>query len=288
MCTATSSDAPEAQVDVLLEGEDVIHCFGVYDGLSLAAAERAGAPMLYVSGYALSASVLGLPDAGWMTQTEMADAIARLCGQTDLPVLADADTGYGDLHNVARTMRLWERAGVAGLHIEDQGFPKACAQTHGVALVDAAAMVDRIGALLDARRSDDVLVIARTDACAAELPSQVVERCSRYAQAGADALFVNAPGSRQQFAELAAQLRPLQVPLVFNAVRSPRTPVVRNAELASLGVRWVLHPVDALVEAAARIEDVFAALARGEEASSTDAFLSLSHSLERRAPRARP
>jgi 2-methylisocitrate lyase-like PEP mutase family enzyme len=104
-----------------------LHCLGVYDSVSLAAAERAGASALYASGLALSASVLGLPDAGLMTQTEMHDAIARLVGQTDLPLVADADAGYGDAGNAARTMRLWERAGVAALHIEDQAFPKHCA-----------------------------------------------------------------------------------------------------------------------------------------------------------------
>jgi methylisocitrate lyase len=260
----------------------VVHCFGVYDGISIAAAERAGASVLYLSGYALSASVLGLPDNGLMTQTEMHDAIARLCGQTMLPVIADADTGYGDLSHVARTMRLWESAGVAGLHIEDQVFPKGCAQTGDVLLVDEDEMAERIQALVDARSNSGVMVIARTDALAHEPPEQVAQRCARYAQAGADALFVNAPGSRERFAQLADSVRRLMLPMVFNGVRSPRTPSFSDEELASLGVRFVLHPVDALVEASRRIGEVYAALARGETASSADEFLSLSATLSQR------
>lgn len=283
MCTTA---APQRIAGLSMESpprsDQVQHCFGVYDGVSIAAAERAGAPLLYVSGFALSASVLGLPDTGLMTQTEMSDAIARLCAQTNLPLIADADTGYGELPQVARTMKLWERAGVAGLHIEDQAFPKACAQTGEVHLVSASCMVDRISALVDARSNSAVMVIARTDAMAQETPQQVTERCARYAQAGADALFVNAPGSRERFAQLADGLRRLLLPLVFNAVRSPRTPDFSDAELASLGVRFVLHPVDALVEASRRIGEVYAGLSRGEAASDGQAFASLSAALAQR------
>jgi 2-methylisocitrate lyase-like PEP mutase family enzyme len=255
--------------------DSVVHCLGVYDGISIVAAERAGASVLYLSGYALSASVLGLPDVGLMTQTEMHEAIARLCEQTALPVIADADTGYGDFSHVARTMKLWEAAGVAALHVEDQAFPKGCAQTSAVQLVSEDEMADRIQALVDARTNSGVMVIARTDAMAHEHPDLVAQRCARYAQAGADALFVNAPGPRERFAQIADNLRKLMLPLVFNAVRSSRTPVFSDEELASLGVRFVLHPVDALVEASRRLGEVYATLARGEIASSTDEFLNL-------------
>lgn len=260
----------------------VTHCLGVYDGISLMAAERAGAEVLYVSGYGLSASLLGMPDEGLLTQTEMAQAIARLCGQTDLPVIADADTGFGGLGHVARTMTLWERAGVAGLHIEDQAFPKGCAQTGRVALVPAEQMVDRIKALADARRNRAVMLIARTDALAHEPPVQVAHRCALYAQAGADALFINAPGTRERFAAVAEPVQRLMRPLVFNAVRSPRTPAFTDTELAALGVRFVLHPVDALVAASQAMSHELPALVRGGSQPGSDAFIALSGALEQR------
>lgn len=272
--TASLSDA--------LPERGLLRCMGVYDGISLAAAEQAGARALYVSGFALSASVLGLPDSGLMTQTEMCDAIARLCAQTGLPVVADADTGYGDLANVARTMRLWESAGVAALHVEDQIFPKACGQIHRVRLTNAAEMAERITALVNARRSDRVWVIARTDAMPSEPLDMVLHRCVRYAAAGADALFLNAPQSKERFLRLAEELRGLGKPLVFNAVQSERTPVIGEEELAAAGVRLVLHPVDAAVEAAERLGEVYAALMRGQAASSVGAFNFLSRSLKLR------
>jgi 2-methylisocitrate lyase-like PEP mutase family enzyme len=278
MCTT----AAPRRIGGLLLDERVMHCLGVYDGISIAAAEAAGAGVLYLSGYALSASALGLPDNGLMTQTEMHEAIARLCAQTDLPLIADADTGYGDLSQVARTMKLWERAGVAGLHLEDQVFPKTCAQTGDVLLASAEEMSRRIEAAVNARARSEVMVIARTDALAHETVDQVAERCARYAQSGADALFINAPGSRQAFAQLADKLRPLLLPLVFNAVHSRRTPSFTDEELASLGVRFVLHPVDALVEASRRLGEVYASLVRGEAASTTESFLSLTATLSQR------
>lgn len=265
-----------------LPAHGLLRCMGVYDGISLAAAEQAGARALYISGFALAASVLGLPDSGLMTQTEMCDAIARLCAQTGLPVVADADTGYGDLANVARTMRIWELAGVAALHIEDQVFPKACGQTHRVRLANAAEMAERISALVDARRSDRVWVIARTDAMPSEPLDMVLHRCMRYAEAGADALFLNAPQSKERFLRLAKELRGLGKPLVFNAVQSNHTAVFGEEELAAAGVRLVLHPVDAAVEVAERLGEVYAALMRGQTASSASAFNRLSRSLELR------
>lgn len=262
---------------------ELLQCLGVHDGISLLAAEQAGARALHISGFALSASLLGMPDTGLLTQTEMADAITRLCGQTRLPVVADADTGYGELANIARTMRLWESAGVAALHIEDQAFPKACGQTHGVRLVSAAEMAGRIAALVDARNNARVWVIARTDAIGSEPLDMVVHRCIRYAAAGADALFLNAPQSKERFLRLAQELRPLGKPLVFNAVQSRLTPAMGEDELVAAGVRLVLHPVAAAAETAARLKGVYGNLMNGHPASSTEAFGALAQALERRA-----
>lgn len=259
---------------------ELLHCMGVYDGISLSAAEQAGARALHISGYALSASLLGLPDTGLITQTEMAGAIARLCDQTQLPVVADADTGYGDLANVARTMRLWEAAGVAALHIEDQVFPKACGQTSALRLASAAEMAERIAAMVDTRRSERIWVIARTDAMAGEPLDMVLHRCVRYAAAGADALFLNAPQSRERFLRLAGELQGLGKPLVFNAVQSARSPAIADGELAAAGVRLVLHPVDGVVEASRRLREVYTRLAAGEPASSSEAFAVLSRALQ--------
>jgi 2-methylisocitrate lyase-like PEP mutase family enzyme len=257
-----------------------LHCLGVYDGVSLAAAERAGASALYASGLALSASVLGLPDAGLMTQTEMHDAIARLVGQTDLPLVADADAGYGDAGNAARTMRLWERAGVAALHIEDQAFPKHCAQTRTARLVSADEMSQRLCAMVDARIDRSCWIIARTDAMPVEPLDSVLQRCLHYAAAGADALFINAPKSRPQFAHLAEALAPTGKPIVFNAVCAERTPTLGDAELHALGVRLVLHPVDGVAEAARRLAVVYRALMRRRPASSAQALRALARSIE--------
>jgi 2-methylisocitrate lyase-like PEP mutase family enzyme len=259
-----------------------LHCLGVYDGVSLAAAEQAGAAALYVSGFALSASVLGLPDSGLMTQTEMYEAISRLADQTSLPIVADADSGFGDARNAARTMRLWERAGVAALHVEDQPFPKACAQTQFARLVTTSEMSARISAMVDARLDSSRWVIARTDAMPVESLDMVLHRCIRYAAAGADALFINAPQSKVRLARLITGLAGLGKPIVFNAVRSTHTPLMTDAELHALGVRLVLHPVDALVEASRRMAEVYEALMRQVPVSSAEDLVQLAQTFARR------
>jgi 2,3-dimethylmalate lyase len=178
---------------------------------------------------------------------------------------------------------LWERAGVSALHIEDQMFPKSCAQTHSVALASADTMCERLSAMLDARRNADMWLIARTDAMLCETAGEVLDRCKKYAAAGADALFINTPQSIEKFSYIARGLEPLNLPLIFNAVRSTHTPDVDDKTLHLLGVRVVLHPVAAMVEACQRMSEVYSALVQRQSVSSTQGLANLTTLIKRSA-----
>lgn len=237
-----------------------VTCLGVYDVISARIAEQLRASAIYISGYAASAVTSFNPDLGLLTQTEMYDHIARICDATSLPAIADADTGYGGALNIQRTVRLWQRAGAAGLHLEDQAWPKRCAQNGTARIVPAHEMVDRVRAAADARNDSDLLLIARTDCIASAGAQEAIDRCHLYAEAGADALFVNAPESLEQVQGVARQLAALGKPLVFNAARTGRSPYLTAPELAAIGYRVLIFPADALFAAHAAIERTFRAI----------------------------
>jgi 2-methylisocitrate lyase-like PEP mutase family enzyme len=223
---------------------------GVYDALTAALATEAGFEALYVSGAAIAYTRLGRPDIGLVSMSEVAQTIALIRDRTALPLIVDADTGYGNALNVQRTVRLFERAGATAIQLEDQTFPKRCGHLRDKSLIPAAEMAGKIKAAVDARASNDTLIVARTDAVAAESFEAAVARARLYAEAGADLLFVEAPRSQRQLAAVAASLATLR-PLVANMVEGGDTPLASAGQLAELGFRLVIFP-GGIVRALAR------------------------------------
>lgn len=220
----------------LVEGP-ILMAPGTFDALSARIVEYCGFEAVYVSGGAISRS-LGFPDLGLASMCEMAERIARICEATALPVIADADTGYGNPLNVHRTVREWERAGVAALHLEDQVTPKRCGHYEGKSLIPTAEMVAKIRAAVEARREATV-IIARTDARAVEGLEGALARARAYGDAGADVLFVEAPQSMEEIRKIA---RSLSGPLMINIFMGGKTPVVPVGELDRMGYRIAIFP----------------------------------------------
>ena len=251
----------------LLAGSSV-GCMGVYDALTALLAQEAGAKALYISGFAAAAVSAGVPDVGLISQAEMADHIRRICRATRLPVIADADTGYGGVLNAQRTVQLWEEAGAAGLHLEDQVYPKRCGHIAGKEVITAAEMVHKIKGALDARSSPDFFIIARTDAIAVTGLADAIARCKAYAAAGADALFVDAPESEAQLKTISQELKGLGKPLMFNSARTGKSPFLTEQRLRELGFTIVIYPVEAMLAAHAAAKAVMRSIL---ETGGTDA-----------------
>ncbi len=213
---------------------------GAFNALTARIAERLGFRAVYLSGAALSAGWAGVPDIGLLTATEFAEAAAILSRATSLPVLCDADTGFGEAVNVERTVRLYEEAGAAGLHLEDQRIPKRCGHLSGKALVDPATMVAKLRAATAARRDPDFVVVARTDARSVEGYDAAIDRARAYVEAGADMIFPEALESADEFADFA---RAVEAPLIANMTEFGRGPLLDFSVLAGLGYRAVLYPL---------------------------------------------
>ncbi len=232
---------------------------GVYDGLTAAIAEQAGFEALYLSGAAVAYTRLGRPDIGLTSVSEMADTMALIRDRVDLPVIIDADTGFGNALNAQRTMRTYERAGANALQVEDQTFPKRCGHLSDKSLISTGEMVGKIAAMVDARASDDTLVIARTDAVAVEGFDAAIDRAEAYVEAGADALFVEALRSTEEMRMAAERFRG-RVPLLANMVEGGATPITAASDLETLGFSIVIFP-GGIVRALARTAgDYFASL----------------------------
>jgi carboxyvinyl-carboxyphosphonate phosphorylmutase len=249
-----------ARLRELLAGPEPVVAPGAYDALSARLVEQAGFDAVYMTGFGTSASLLGQPDVGLLSFAEMVDQARRLAEVIDVPLIADADDGYGNPINVTRTVRAYEAAGVAGLHLEDQLSPKRCGHLAGKQLIAAGEMVEKVRAAVEARRSADLVIIARTDARAVEGLDAALERARRYRDAGADVLFVEAPESEAEVAAV-AQAFP-DTPLLFNAVEGGRTPLLELARLRELGFRLVLCPLTALLAATAAVQQALARLAQ--------------------------
>jgi 2-methylisocitrate lyase-like PEP mutase family enzyme len=230
---------------------------GCYDPLGARLIEEAGFPAAYMTGFGIAASHLGRPDVGLMALPEMVDNARRIASAVDIPVIADADTGYGNAINVIRTVREYEAAGVAAIHIEDQVMPKKCGHMDGKEVVPAREMAAKVSAAVAARRSPEFLIIARTDALAVEGLDGALARARMYVEAGADALFVEAPESEAEI-EAVARAFP-DVPLLFNYSEGAKTPAVPYARLRELGFSLVIFPLTLLLVAT---EAMRAALAR--------------------------
>jgi 2-methylisocitrate lyase-like PEP mutase family enzyme len=212
---------------------------GVYDALSAALAEEAGFEAAYLSGASIAYTLLGRPDIGLVSMTEVADVMARIRERVALPVIIDADTGFGNAMNVQRTVRVFERAGASVIQLEDQTFPKRCGHLQDKTLIPAAEMAGKIRAAVDARV--ETLIMARTDAIAVEGIAAALDRAELYLEAGADILFVEAPEDRAQMETITGRFA-ARVPLLANMVEGGRTPLADVEELGALGYRIVIFP----------------------------------------------
>lgn len=213
---------------------------GVYDGLTAAIATDAGFEALYLSGAAVAYTRLGRPDIGLSTANEMADTMALIADRTDLPVIMDADTGFGNALNARRTILTYERAGAAAVQIEDQTYPKRCGHLSDKSLISAVEMAGKIAAMADARRQD-TLIIARTDAIAVEGIDAAIDRAGRYIDAGADVLFIEAPRNQSELGRIASTFKG-KVPLLANMVEGGATPISSAKTLQDLGFDIVIFP----------------------------------------------
>lgn len=218
-----------------------------------------GFEAVYVTGAGIANMSFGVPDIGLVTLTELTEHVASIAGAVNLPVLADADTGFGNALNVARTVRLLERAGAAGIQIEDQVFPKRCGHFSGKQVISRDEMVQKIKAAVDARSDRHVQIVARTDARAVEGIDAAIARAQAYAEAGADATFVEAPVDLGEMRRIASEI---QVPQIANMVFGGLTPPLPQAELAKLGFGGVLYANAALQAALKSVNEVMAALRR--------------------------
>jgi 2-methylisocitrate lyase-like PEP mutase family enzyme len=252
----------------MLQQPDIVLASGVYDALTASLATDAGFRALYLSGASIAYTRLGRPDIGLVTMSEVAETLSLIRDRVATPLIVDADTGYGNALNVQRTMRLFERAGATAIQFEDQSFPKRCGHLEDKSLVATQEMVGKIKAATDARASGDTLVIARTDAVAVEGFEQAVERAGRYAEAGADVLFVEAPRNEAQLSAIARKLGD-GLPLMANMVEGGRTPMLAKDRLQALGFSLVIFP-GGIVRAVAKAAQAFyATLARD---GTTEAF----------------
>jgi 2-methylisocitrate lyase-like PEP mutase family enzyme len=230
---------------------------GVFDGISARVADRLGFAALYMTGYGVVASALGLPDAGIATYTEMADRARMLAGIARTPLIADADTGYGGMLNVQYTVRGYEAAGVCAIQLEDQEFPKKCGHMLGRRVVPVEDMVAKLRVAVDARSDPNFLIIARTDARTTLGLDEALRRAEAYAKAGADLLFVESPESVEEMERIG---RAFHLPLVANMVEGGRTPILPAAELERIGYRLAIHPGLGFLAATAAMERAFASL----------------------------
>ena len=243
-----------------LKRKPIVVAPGVYDAFTALLAERSGFATLYVSGAAISYTRLGRPDIGLVSMSEVVETVGTIRDRVNAGLIVDADTGYGNALNVGRTMRLFERAGASAIQLEDQDFPKRCGHLDGKVLIPPAEMAGKIKAAVDARRSRETLVIARTDAIAVEGFERAVERAALYRDAGADVLFVEAPQTRAELERIPPALG--NAPLMANMVEGGKTPTLPAAELEAIGFALVIFP-GAIVRALGHMaSEFYASLAK--------------------------
>ena len=255
----------------LVEAEDILVLPGIFDALSARLAAEAGFQAVVGGGYAATASLIGAPDIGQLGLAEMADHYRRLTESIDIPILADADTGFGDSVNVARTVHTYERAGVAALIIEDQVAPKRCGHMEGKRVIPVADMIAKIKAALDARIDSDMMIVARTDARAIEGLEAAVERAQLYRAVGADMIFVEAPLSTDEMAYICSDIA---APCLANNVEGGKTPILSAQRLEEIGYAAVAFPVSASYVVAKALRGFFTDLrAAGDTSALNDRML---------------
>jgi 2-methylisocitrate lyase-like PEP mutase family enzyme len=246
-----------------LQSASAVLAPGIYDALTALVAEQAGFEALYLSGASIAYTRLGRSDVGLTTATEVADTLARITERVALPVIVDADTGFGNALNTKRTVRAFERAGAAMIQLEDQTFPKRCGHLEGKGVVPAAEMCGKLRAALDARQSSDTLILARTDAIAVEGFEAAMERAEAYLACGVDALFVEALRTPEQMRS-ACERFASRTPLLANMVEGGQTPVTPASELGRLGFRIVIFPGGTARAVAHTLQRYYSSLRRHE------------------------
>ena len=230
---------------------------GIYDTLSAKIAERVGFKLAFISGYAVSATAIGEPDMGLLTQTEIIDHARRICQSVAIPIIVDADTGYGNSLNVVRTVRELIDAGAAGCFLEDQVWPKKCGHMRGKKVIPRDEYLGKIRAAVDTKGDRDFFIVARTDALAAIDLNEAVARVEAAKAAGADATFIEAPGSLAELAEVGHRA---PKPTVANMIEEGRTPLLTETKLSELGFQLILYPLAGLYASAKALETVYATL----------------------------
>lgn len=243
----------------LIAAPEIVVMPGVHDALGVRLAEAAGFAALTAGGYGATATLLGRPDSSQLSLTELADMYSRFCDATELPLLADADTGFGNVTNVARAVRLYEKAGVAGLFIEDQVFPKRCGHMPGKAVIPEAEWLAKIKAALDARDDADFVIMARTDALAVNGLDDAITRAQMAREAGADLLFVEAPTNVAAMQRICREIRG---PCLANNLETGLSPLLPAAELHEIGYAAVVFPVAATYAVAHALRELFAIIRR--------------------------
>ena len=232
------------QLRKLLREPGIIMAPGAYDCLTAKIVENAGFPAVYMTGAGTSVATLGFPDLALATMGEMVGNAADIAATVDVPVIADADTGYGGILNIQRTIRQYQRAGVAGVHIEDQEFPKRCGHLDNKRVIGIDEMAGKIRAAVDARTDDDFVIIVRTDALAVTGWDDTMRRCEAFTKAGADVLFVEAIRSPEEAERVVASV---ELPLLYNFVETGKSPLFTAGELEELGFKIVIYPASALL-----------------------------------------
>ena len=251
----------------MLQSRDAVALPGVYDALSATLVERSGFAGAYMSGAAVSMVSAGAPDLGLTTLTEMAGQAARIAGVLRGPLVADADTGFGNPLNVQRTVTEYERAGVAGLHLEDQTYPKRCGHLRGKSVIPTAEFVEKIRAAAEARTVAELVLIARTDARGPLGFAEAIDRANTYVAAGADLIFIEAPETLEEIASIPKEV---EGPVLFNLVRGGRSPVVERQQLAEWGYALVILPLALITPA---VEGIIRALAANDAPTPLDDVL---------------
>jgi 2-methylisocitrate lyase-like PEP mutase family enzyme len=241
---------------------------GIFELISAKIADRMGFDALYMTGYGTVASYLGLPDAGLATYTDMVNRAGAFAQATDTPIIADGDTGYGGLLNVAHTVKGYEAAGVAGIQLEDQEFPKKCGHTPGRRVIPVADMVKKIRVASEARSDPNFMIVARTDARTTKGLDEAIERMHAYSNAGADILFVESPESSDELKRVAASFNK---PVLVNVVEGGRTPVLPKSELETMGFKLAIYPTLGFLAMGKAVEDVYSVLLKeGSSVSAQD------------------
>jgi 2-methylisocitrate lyase-like PEP mutase family enzyme len=250
---------PITRIQAILDQIGAIAFPGVFDTLSARICQQCGFPMGFVSGYSVAATAIGEPDLGLLTQTEMIDRARRIAMSVSIPILVDADTGYGNPLNVHRTVQELIAAGAAGCFLEDQVWPKRCGHMRGKRIVPRDEYLHKIQAAVDARAGRDFFIVARTDALAVEGMDEAVLRIEAARRLGADASFIEAPGSLEQLAEIGCRV---PKPAVANMIEGGRTPVLPKERLVELGFQLILYPLTGLLAAAKVMTDLYQKLLR--------------------------